>query len=96
MNKQIKTAWMKSYLSVLTLICTLLGVASLVPAAFAIMVFDAPGSETNPATIALFCVLFFFPAVCFVSIPLAKSLYCSVVLRDFLWRSIHRLILQSP
>lgn len=42
----------------------LAGVAGLMPALFSVMLFDAPGSESNPATIALALAVATFPFVC--------------------------------
>lgn len=46
-------------------------------ALFSVMLFDAPGSAGNPATIALFCSLSTFPVVCLLSIVFAWILYRS-------------------
>ncbi len=57
---------------------TLAGIASvlgLLPALFAPMMFDAPGSEQAPATVLLFWSVVSFPAVAALSIPLSWAFY---------------------
>lgn len=51
-----------------TVLWTLLGLASALPAMFACMMFDAPGSEDRWATLALVGALMSFPIVCVVSV----------------------------
>ena len=41
------------------------------------MVFDASGSEVNPATVALFWSMVTFPAVCALGIAVSWSFYWS-------------------
>ena len=41
-----------------------LGLFSVLPAMFSVMMFDAPGSDANPATWALFASVVSFPFVC--------------------------------
>jgi hypothetical protein len=52
-----------------------LGVASLFPAMFSVMMFDSPGSESNPLVIAMFASVISFPVVCFATV--AKILRAS-------------------
>ena len=47
---------------------TLLGLASAVPAMFSVMMFDAPGSTSNPATMALVASLMTFPFICALTV----------------------------
>jgi hypothetical protein len=46
----------------------LAGAAGALPAMFAVMLFDAPGSESRVATITLAAALMAFPLVCLVSV----------------------------
>lgn len=52
-------------LRLISVLWILAGVAGLIPALFSVMLFDAPGSESNPATIALALAVATFPFVCF-------------------------------
>lgn len=54
-----------------TVLWVLLGGLGVLPALFSCMMFDAPGSENNWATIALAYSLMSFPFSCFISV--AKS-----------------------
>ncbi len=56
-----------------TVLWSLLGVASALPAMFACMMFDAPGSEGQWATWALVAALMSFPFVCIVAVLEARS-----------------------
>jgi hypothetical protein len=58
--------------SQLAAVAGLLGVA---PALYSVMLFDAPGSERNPAVVALFWSVLTFPVVCFLSVGLAWLAY---------------------
>jgi len=51
-----------------TLVWIPLALASALPAMFAVMAFDAPGSERNPATIALVAATMSFPLVAIVAV----------------------------
>ena len=55
------------------------------PALFSFFLFDAPGSETNPATILLFCSALSFPVVCLASIALSWILYTRKRWRAACW-----------
>jgi hypothetical protein len=46
----------------------LLGVVSVIPAMFSVMAFDAPGSESNPATMALVASVMSFPFACAIAV----------------------------
>lgn len=50
-----------------------LGVLSVFPALFSVMLFDAPGSEHNLATIALASSLISFPYICWVSVSKSRA-----------------------
>jgi len=43
-----------------------LGVAAVIPTMLSAMMFDAPGSESSPLTIALAIAVIAFPVLCFV------------------------------
>ena len=58
-----------------SLLYGVLGALSLVPAAFSVTMFDAPGSEKNPATRLLFWSIFTVPLACLLAIVLAWLLY---------------------
>lgn len=63
----------KSALTIATLASVLwgaLGTVGVVPALFSVMMFDAPGSTTNPATIASAASVMSFPLVCGISVSL--------------------------
>lgn len=47
---------------------TLLGLACAVPAMFSVMMFDAPGSTSSPATVALVAALMSFPFICALTV----------------------------
>lgn len=68
---------MKIQLIILSIVVGLVGLAGLFPAAFSVMMFDAPGSSSNPATITLFLSVATFPIVCLASIIAAWSFYSS-------------------
>jgi hypothetical protein len=53
----------------------LAGLLGLLPALTSIFLFDAPGSEKNPATILLFCAALTLPIACLISIILSWTLY---------------------
>lgn len=55
---------MKLYLTILSVVFGVLGAASAIPALFSVMLFDAPGSTENPATIALVAAIATCPIVC--------------------------------
>lgn len=66
---------MKLYLALMSVVVTLLGVASVFPALFSVTMFDAPGSTRNPATIALFVAVASCPFVCYGAVTGAWALY---------------------
>ena len=53
----------------------ILGLLGVLPALFSVTMFDAPGSERNPATRLLFWSICTFPAVCLLAVVLAWVLY---------------------
>jgi hypothetical protein len=58
-----------------TVVFGLAGLLGLLPALTSFFLFDAPGSEKNPATILLFFSAATLPIVCLVSIILSWILY---------------------
>ncbi len=60
-------------------------VLGLMPALMAPMLFDAPGSTSNPGTILLFWSAFTFPVVCVVAIATAWILYTRKRVRAACW-----------
>lgn len=58
-----------------------LGLLSVMPALLSVMMFDAPGSQENPATNLLFWSVFLFPLTCVVSVACAWGLYAAKVRR---------------
>lgn len=58
-----------------TVVWGLAGVASAIPAMFSVMLFDAPGSEENPATIALAAAMMGFPVACLIAVTQAWAAY---------------------
>lgn len=54
-----------------TIAWTPLGVVSILPAMFSVMMFDAPGSEKNLATIALAASLMSLPVVCGIAVAMS-------------------------
>jgi hypothetical protein len=65
----------KVVLIVTTVLWLLAGLLGSVLAMFSVMMFDAPGSENNPGTIALFFSTSTFPLVCLLSIASSWILY---------------------
>jgi hypothetical protein len=63
------------HLLVASIVYGILGVCSVVPAAFSVMMFDAPGSEKNPATRLLFWSIVTFPGACLLAILAAWATY---------------------
>ena len=63
----------KMIVSVTTVIWAVLGSLSLIPAGFSVMMFDAPGSERNVATITLVCSMLGFPLSCVVAAILSHQ-----------------------
>ena len=70
---QQKTA--RTFLIVSTILFSLGGILGLLPALTSFFLFDAPGSENNPATILLFCCALTLPVVCLVALLAAWILY---------------------
>jgi hypothetical protein len=64
-------------LASLTLVWSLLGLLGTIPAMFAVMMFDAPSSETNLATIAAAGSIFTFPLICLFTIVASWAAYSS-------------------
>lgn len=58
-----------------------LGVLSILPALFSVMMLDAPGSESNLATLALVVSLFTFPVACAGATALSWIAYGSGALK---------------
>lgn len=54
---------------------SVLGVFSIFPAIFSVMMFDAPGSGKNPATLALAFSLLTLPVICLFSVTISWVLY---------------------
>jgi hypothetical protein len=52
----------------LTVLWAVVGVASVVPAAFSVMMFDAPGATERPATVVLVLAVLSFPLVCLFTV----------------------------
>lgn len=64
-------------LAALSLLWGALGLLGAIPAMFAVMMFDAPGSETNLPTIAAAASIFTFPLVCLFTIIASWAAYSS-------------------
>jgi hypothetical protein len=62
---------MKTYLIIMTIVFGTTGALSLLPAALSVMMFDAPGSTSNPATIIAFLSVFTLPVTCGIGIGFA-------------------------
>ena len=62
-------------LIIATIVFSLGGLLGLLPAMTSFFLFDAPGSEKNPATIVVFFSALTLPVVCFVSIGTSWVLY---------------------
>jgi len=60
-----------------SLVWGLAGIAGAVPAMFSVMLFDAPGSESNVATIVFAACMAGFPIACFVAIAQGWAHYRS-------------------
>ena len=65
----------RTWLILTTVFFCIAGLLSLVPVMMSPMIFDAPGSERNPAAIVLFVCIISFPVICIVSIPLSWVCY---------------------
>ncbi len=65
----------RTYLLLASGVWVVAGMLGLVVAAFSCMLFDAPGSENNPATVAVFFTLVSFPIVCAAAIAISWTLY---------------------
>jgi hypothetical protein len=68
-----KTA--RTCLIVATILFSLVGLLGILPALTSFFIFDAPGSEKNPATIVLFFSALTLPIVCLLSIATAWVIY---------------------
>jgi hypothetical protein len=55
---------MKIYLVLMTILLTILGLLSMFPALMAPLMFDAPGSTSDPVMLTLFAAVFSMPFVC--------------------------------
>ena len=63
-----------------------LGILSTVPAGFSVMMFDAPGADKNPATIALVFGLMSFPVACLFGVAISwKALRGEKFFQACLW-----------
>jgi hypothetical protein len=62
-------------LIITTIAFSLVALVGLMPALTSFFLFDAPGSEKNPATILLFCSALTLPVVCLVCIALSWIVY---------------------
>jgi O-antigen/teichoic acid export membrane protein len=62
-------------LIITTVVFGLAGVLGLLPALTSVFLFDAPGSEKNPATIVLFFSALTLPIACLISIVLSWVFY---------------------
>jgi uncharacterized BrkB/YihY/UPF0761 family membrane protein len=78
-RKEQKTRF---YLVIFTVLFVLVALLSLLPATYAIRMFDAHGATENPATILLFLSFFSFPAFLLISVILAWIFY---LLLKFRW-----------
>ncbi len=65
----------RTCLIIATVLFSLGGLVGLLPALTSFFLFDAPGSDKNPATILLFCSAVTFPLLCLVSVVLSWILY---------------------
>ncbi len=65
----------RTLLLVTTILAGAAGLVGIAAALMSFMMFDAPGSEKNPATIVLFLSVLTFPIVCAVSAVLAWVFY---------------------
>ena len=59
---------------VVAIVWGIVGLLALVPAGLSVMVFDAPGSETQPGTVWLFRAMMSFPFVCF-AVAIAAAIF---------------------
>jgi hypothetical protein len=69
----VNTTLSKYFVHGTTATWALLGALSAIPAMFSVMMFDAPGSTSNAATIALFVSLISFPFVCILAMFESQS-----------------------
>ena len=65
----------RTWILVTTFAFGVTGAFGLVLALTSFFLFDAPGSEKNPATIVLFCSALTLPVVCLVSIAMSWLFY---------------------
>lgn len=54
--------------TVATALLVVMGIVSMVPLMFVVMLFDSPGAAKNPGTIALAIAIVSFPPACFLAI----------------------------
>ena len=71
----VKQKTARTFLIVTTILFSLGGILGLLPALTSFFLFDAPGSEDNPATILLFCCALTLPVVCLLALLAAWIFY---------------------
>ena len=71
----MKKSWAFTLLCVMSCVSASCGLLSLVPLALSPLVFSEPGSDQNPATVALFLSVATFPLVCLLATAVAWLLY---------------------
>ena len=65
----------RTFLIIATVIFSLGGLLGVLPAITSVFLFDAPGSESNAATVVLFVNALTFPLACLVSVVASWVLY---------------------
>lgn len=75
-------------LIVTTVLFSLGGLIGILPAMTSFFLFDAPGSEKNPATILLFICALTFPIICALSIAAAWTTFAMKRFQAACWLSL--------
>jgi hypothetical protein len=88
----VKQTTARTFLLVSTIFFVCGGALGLLPALTSFFLFDAPGSEKNPATILLFWSALTFPLVCVLSLAAAWILYARKHFAVACWVSLLPLV----
>ncbi len=88
MGRKFAIAW----LIAATVIWLLAGLVGLLMAGFSVMIFDAPGSTSNPGAILLFLSIVSFPPACALAILVAWISFSTNKLRFACWSTLLPLV----
>ena len=82
----------RTFLLISTILFSLGGILGILPALTSFFLFDAPGSEKNPATIVLFVSALTLPLVCVIAVSAAWILYARKWFAAACWVSLLPLV----